>query len=67
MLFTQDCPAIIIDTPNGRFVFVGRVPEGLHNKVFDTIDEAKIAAVDVMIATGQTFPVDVLDSLKGAA
>jgi predicted PP-loop superfamily ATPase len=51
--------SIITKTPTGRFHFVGRVHEKLMNVAFDTIEDAKIAAVDVMIETGETFPVDV--------
>lgn len=57
MLFTHECPAIIITYPTGRFGFVGRVPEQLHGKSFPTSDAAKIAAIDVMLETGETFPV----------
>ena len=51
----------IIKAPSGRFVFVGRVHAMLCNKAFDTLDEAKEAAVDCMLAIGETFPVAVAD------
>ena len=65
-MFSTNCPAIIIDYPSGRFGFVGRVPEGLHGKSYDTVQDAKVAAIDLMMATGETFPVDIVDSLKSA-
>jgi len=49
----------IIKAPSGRFVFVGRVHEILCNKSFNTIEDAKCAAVDCMLAIGETFPVAV--------
>lgn len=51
--------AIITKLPNGRFHFVGRVPAELLGAAFDTVEAAKIAAIDVMIARGEAFPVDV--------
>lgn len=51
--------AIITKAPTGRFIFVGRVPAALASGVYDTLDEAKIAAIDAMIACGETFPIDV--------
>jgi len=51
--------ATIIEAPSGRFVFVGRVHENLINKSFGTLADAKIAAIDCMIAIGETFPVKV--------
>lgn len=65
-MFTKDCPAIIMQCPTGRFTFVGRVPEGLSGKSFASADEAKIAAVDLMIETGATFPVDVVGNTRSA-
>jgi hypothetical protein len=55
-MFTK---ATIIKAPSGRFIFVGRVPEGLCNKSYETISDAKVAAVDCMIANGESFPVGV--------
>lgn len=51
--------AIIHQTPKGNFQFVGRVHKDLCNKTFPTIEEAKIAAIDVMLSIGETFPVGV--------
>lgn len=51
--------AIITKTPKGNFHFVGRVHKDLMNKSFPTVDDAKIAAMDIMIETGECFPVDV--------
>lgn len=51
--------ASIIKAPSGRFIFVGRVPAELCNVAFNTIDAAKIAAVDCMIEHGESFPVNV--------
>jgi predicted PP-loop superfamily ATPase len=51
--------SIITRAPSGRFHFVGRVHVSLMNSYFDTIEDAKIAAMNVMIETGETFPVDV--------
>ena len=50
---------IITKAPSGRFHFVGRVHKDLMDKSFDTVDEAKVAAIDVMMEIGETFPVDV--------
>jgi hypothetical protein len=47
----------IIKAPSGRFVFVGRVHETLCNTSYDTVADAKCAAVDCMMAIGETFPV----------
>jgi len=55
-MFTK---ATIIKAPSGRFIFVGRVPESLCKKSFDTLADAKVAAVDCMIANGESFPVGV--------
>lgn len=49
----------IIKAPTGRFVFVGRVHESLLNKSFETLEDAKVAAIDCMMAIGETFPVNV--------
>ena len=65
-MFTKDCPAIIVDYPSGRFGFAGRVPAGLSNKTFASVDDAKIAAIDLMLSSGETFAVDMLASLKSA-
>ena len=46
----------IIKAPSGRFIFVGRVHESLCDKSHDTLADAKIAAVDCMIAIGESFP-----------
>ena len=46
----------IIQAPSGRFIFVGRVHESLCGKSFATLSDAKIAAVDCMIAIGESFP-----------
>lgn len=51
--------SIIIKAPTGRFVFVGRVHESLCNKSFATLEDAKVAAIDCMMAIGETFPVNV--------
>ena len=50
---------VITPTPKGNYHFVGRVPESLLHVSFKTLDEAKIAAFDAMLAMGQTFPVSV--------
>lgn len=55
-MFTK---AIIHATHTGKFVFVGRVPAELLNKAFDTVEDAKEAAIDVMMARGETFPVGI--------
>tara|TARA_R110002153_G_scaffold75295_1_gene194920 strand:- start:551 stop:781 length:231 start_codon:yes stop_codon:yes gene_type:complete len=47
----------IMKTPNGRYSFVGRVHEALCDKSYETLADAKIAAVDCMLDTGETFPV----------
>ena len=44
----------IIKAPSGRFIFVGRVHESLCDKSYDTLADAKIAAVDCMIAIGES-------------
>lgn len=49
---------ILTRNPKGTFSFVGRVPQQLLNEVFNTVEEAKIAAFDVMMEIGP-FPVDV--------
>lgn len=49
----------IIKAPSGRFIFVGRVHESLCNKSFETIADAKVAAIDCMMEIGETFPVAV--------
>tara|TARA_R110000787_G_scaffold49054_2_gene117745 strand:+ start:436 stop:621 length:186 start_codon:yes stop_codon:yes gene_type:complete len=49
----------IIKAPSGRFIFVGRVHESLCRKSFETIADAKVAAVDCMMEIGETFPVAV--------
>lgn len=51
--------AIIIKAPSGKFIFVGRVPAKLCKTSYDTIDAAKVAAMDCMIEEGETFPVGV--------
>lgn len=51
--------SIITKTPTGRFHFVGRVHADLRGVSFDTIEDAKAAAIDVMMKIGETFPVDV--------
>ena len=51
--------SIITKTPKGNYHFVGRVHKDLLDKSFVSIDDAKAAAIDVMISTGETFPVDV--------
>lgn len=47
----------IIKTPSGRYGFVGRVHESLLQSSFETLGEAKIAAIDCMLEIGETFPV----------
>lgn len=49
----------IIKAPSGRFIFVGRVHESLCNKRYDTLTDAKVAAIDCMLETKQTFPIAV--------
>jgi len=49
----------IIKAPSGRFIFVGRVHESLCKKSFETIADAKVAAIDCMMKIGETFPVAV--------
>tara|TARA_Y100000385_G_C12569422_1_gene415660 strand:- start:39 stop:239 length:201 start_codon:yes stop_codon:yes gene_type:complete len=49
----------ITKAPSGRFIFVGRVHESLCNKFFETIADAKVAAIDCMMKIGETFPVAV--------
>jgi hypothetical protein len=56
--------AVITKAPTGKFIFVGRVPEALCNTRYDTLDAAKIAAVDCMMEHGETFPVNVANDLK---
>lgn len=56
--------AIITTTPTGKFHFVGRVHADLCNRTFDTVADAKVAAIDVMISTGNTFPVGVSEGLE---
>ena len=56
--------AVIIKAPSGKFIFVGRIPEALCNTYYDTLDAAKIAAVDCMMEHGETFPVNVENDLK---
>ncbi len=51
--------SIITQAPSGRFHFVGRVPESLCNKSFETIADAKVAAIDCMMEIGETFPVSI--------
>jgi hypothetical protein len=41
--------AVITKAPTGKFIFVGRVPAALCNTRYDTLDAAKIAAVDCMM------------------
>lgn len=53
-MFTK---AIIHRCPTGRFKFVGRVPSELCNKTWATEEDAKAAAIDVMIERGETFAV----------
>lgn len=55
-MFTK---SIITKTPKGNYHFVGRVHKDLMDKSFKTIDDAKVAAMDIMIETGEAFPVDV--------
>ena len=55
--------ATIIQAPTGKFIFVGRVPEALCNTRYETIEDAKVAAIDLMIAENETFPVNV--NVKG--
>jgi hypothetical protein len=50
---------IITKAPSGKFHLVGRVPGSLMHKAFDSVDDAKVACVDVMIEMGESFPVDV--------
>ena len=54
----------IMKTPNGRFSFVGRVHESLFNKSYETIEDAKIAAIDCMMKIGETFPVALSPNVK---
>ncbi len=54
----------IIKAPSGRFIFVGRVHESLMNAAYDTLEDAKSAAVDCMLTIGETFPVNVADHAK---
>ena len=56
--------ATIIQAPTGKFIFVGRVPELLFYASYDTLDAAKIAAIDCMMQTGETFPVNVSSQTK---
>jgi len=56
--------AVITKAPTGKFVFVGRVPAALCNTHYDTLEAAKIAAVDCMMEHGETFPVNVSNDLK---
>lgn len=56
--------AVIIKAPTGKFVFAGRVPAALCNTRYDTLDAAKIAAVDCMMEHGETFPANVANDLK---
>ena len=49
----------IIKAPSGRFIFVGRVHKSLCKKSFETIADAKVAAIDCMMEIGETFPVAV--------
>ena len=51
--------SIITQAPSGRFHFVGRVHESLCNKSFETIADAKVAAIDCMMEIGETFPVSI--------
>jgi len=55
---------VIMKTPSGRFSFVGRVHESLLRSSFETLEDAKVAAIDCMLKIGETFPVDVSPSLK---
>jgi hypothetical protein len=55
-MFTK---TIITKSPNGKFIFVGRVPASLMGKSFENLEDAKIATIDNMIETGDTYPVDV--------
>ena len=66
-MFTKDCPAIIIEYPSGKFGFVGMVHEALCNRSFATVEDAKVAAVDVMIETRESFRVDISVSEEAAA
>ena len=56
--------AVITKAPTGKFIFAGRVPAALCNTRYDTLEEAKIAAVDCMMEHGETFPVNVANDLK---
>lgn len=56
--------ATIIQSPTGKFIFVGRVPELLCNASYDTLDAAKIAAIDCMMQLGETFPVNAPNHTK---
>jgi hypothetical protein len=49
----------VIKAPSGRFIFVGRVHESLCNKSFESIADAKVAAIDCMMEIGETFPVSI--------
>lgn len=53
-MFTK---TIIFKAPSGKFIFVGRVHESLINKSYDTIEDAKVAAVDCQLEIGEMFPV----------
>ena len=55
--------ATIIQAPTGKYIFVGRVPGALCNTRYETIEDAKVAAIDLMMAENQTFPVNV--NVKG--
>ena len=54
----------ILKTPSGRYSFVGRVHESLLRSSFETLEEAKIAAIDCMLETGETFPVKLSPCVK---
>jgi hypothetical protein len=54
----------IMKTPSGRYSFVGRVHKSLSNASFDTLEEAKIAAIDCMLEIGETFPVALSPCVK---
>ena len=56
--------ATVIKAPSGKFIFVGRVPEPLVNSTYETLDAAKVAAIDCMMQSGETFRVNVSNELK---